>query len=264
MYTLNFSQPFDLSQNLTALFGTISKARGGTGNANSDAPNFLDGAMLVNDAQLALYGGLVKKTDAFDPPREDEVLVYQQYYYNRQERGSWNPGFNTERLPDDLTRYIAFGGAASAPSENKAWYFGGMRSPNWGPIFQRTSNITENPVNASNTLITLDMRDQLNLEWTNTTLPDDIKGRANPELVWVPVGEEGILVAIGGVTYPDWVTSSRLSENAAQSVSCYYYPSLSFFFFCFSPQIRRYACVCAQRFLTPGAERGKRRVHGRH
>ncbi|ROT40770.1 hypothetical protein SODALDRAFT_104787 [Sodiomyces alkalinus F11] len=217
MYTLNFSQPFNLSQNLTALFGTISKARGGAGNANSDAPNYLDGAMLVNDAQLALYGGLVKKTDAFDPPREDEVLVYQQYYYNRQERGSWNPGFNTDRLPEDLTRYIAFGGAASAPSENKAWYFGGLRAPNWGPIFQRTSNITENAVNVSSTLITLDMRDQLDLEWTNTTLPDEIKGRANPEVVWVPVGEEGILVVIGGVTYPDWITTSRVSENAAQS-----------------------------------------------
>ncbi|KAM0492775.1 hypothetical protein ACHAPB_008707 [Verticillium nonalfalfae] len=81
MYTPNFSQPFQSSDNFTALFGTISKARGGVGNTNNDAPNYYDGAMLVNSAQLSLYGGLVKKTDAYQPPRADDALTYQAYQY---------------------------------------------------------------------------------------------------------------------------------------------------------------------------------------
>ncbi|KAH6705879.1 hypothetical protein EV126DRAFT_178982 [Verticillium dahliae] len=216
MYYLNFSRPFRSSDNLTSLFGTISKARGGTGNVNNDAPNYYDGAMLVNDAQLSLYGGLVKKTDAFLPPRADDALTYQVYQYGPV-RDQFEPGFVANTLPSGMTRYVAYGGAVSAPSENMAWYVGGLRAPHWGPIFQRNTNLTENAVNASNTLLTLDMASQTDLLWKNVTLPDGVKGRANPEVVWVPVGERGILVVIGGVTYPDWLTSTRKSENPGRS-----------------------------------------------
>ncbi|EGY20877.1 uncharacterized protein VDAG_02401 [Verticillium dahliae VdLs.17] len=216
MYTLNFSRSFQSSDNLTALFGTISKARGGIGNANNDAPNYYDGAMLVNDAQLSLYGGLVKKTDAFPPPRADDALTYQACQYGPV-RDQFEPGFVSNTLPVGMTRYVAYGGAVSAPSENMAWYFGGLRAPNWGPVFQRNTNLTENALNTSNTLLTLDMATQTGLVWTNNTLPGGVKSRANPEVVWVPVGEQGILVVIGGVTYPDWLTSTRKSENPNRS-----------------------------------------------
>ncbi|PNH39607.1 hypothetical protein VD0002_g10154, partial [Verticillium dahliae] len=119
MYYLNFSRPFRSSDNLTSLFGTISKARGGTGNVNNDAPNYYDGAMLVNDAQLSLYGGLVKKTDAFLPPRADDALTYQVYQYGPV-RDQFEPGFVANTLPSGMTRYVAYGGAVSAPSENMA------------------------------------------------------------------------------------------------------------------------------------------------
>ncbi|KAM0321355.1 hypothetical protein ACHAQA_010157 [Verticillium albo-atrum] len=38
------------------------------------------------------------------------------------------------------------------------WCFGGLRGPRWGEVFQRNANLTENAVNASDTLIILDMR----------------------------------------------------------------------------------------------------------
>lgn len=246
MFTFNFSQPFSTSDNLTALLDPLSKARGGFGsNARGESPNFFDGALLGNDAEVTLFGGLVKKAELDKAPAEDEVLTYQRYQYG-PERGNFRPNFVTNEL-DGVSRYITDGGAASAPSENKAWYFGGLRGPEWGPIFQRSANMSENAANVSHTLITLDMKDQLTPVWTNKTLPESIQGRANPEVVWVPVGEQGILVVIGGVTYPDWVSPTRRSENAAQSVSS-------------SPWVR----MMAGQKLTPTPEGRERQVHAGH
>ncbi|KAM9876022.1 Kelch repeat-containing protein-like protein 3 [Verticillium dahliae] len=135
----------------------------------------------------------------------------------RSRKGSVRTRLRLTSLPAGMTRYVAYGGAVSVPSENIAWYFSGVRAPNWGPVFQRNMNLTENALNTSNTLLTLDMATQTNLVWTNNTFPGGVKCRANPEVVWVPVGEQSILVVIGGVTYPDWLTSTRKSENPNRS-----------------------------------------------
>lgn len=174
--------------------------------------------MLANDHEFFLYGGLLRRTDQYTPPDGNEVLSYQISQYGVP-KGAFKPGFVRGELPEGLTRYITYGGAASAPSENKAWYFGGMRSPTFGPIFYPSSNASINPSNTSHTLITLDMAVQQNEKWSNNTLPDEIKGRADPELVWVPVGEQGILVVLGGVSYPDFSDPNLNSQNEAQSVS---------------------------------------------
>lgn len=194
----------------------MSKARGGQGNSNGAAPNYHDGAMLANDAQFFLYGGAVlRNDDLYDQPDEDEVLSYQAYQYG-PDKPTWQAGFADRTLPKNVTRYVAYGGAASAPSENLAWYFSGLRSPTHGQIL--TNSMTAKATNVSNTLITLDMEDQLRETWTNTTLPSSVEGRANPEVVWVPVGKQGILVVLGGVTYPEWA-GNRKSPDEAASVS---------------------------------------------
>lgn len=217
----NLSIPFDQNTNVTGILldGNLSKARGGKGNSNGASPNYYDGAMLANDAEFFLYGGAVfQLKELYDPPPGDSALEYQIYQYGPT-RDLWKPGFNDRHLPDGVTRYIAYGGAASAPSENKAWYFSGLMAPGRGPMFFNTGlNSTKASV-PSNTLITVDMADQLNDKWTNSTLPDDIKGRANPELVWVPVGEQGILVVLGGVLYPEWAGTGHVSDNPEASVS---------------------------------------------
>ncbi|RYP51994.1 hypothetical protein DL768_002790 [Monosporascus sp. mg162] len=194
---------------------SISKAPNGNA-ANNLAPNYYDGGMLANDHEFFLYGGLLRRTDAYSPPDANEVLSYQVSQYGIQKDG-FQPGFVEKELPEGMTRYVTYGGAVNAPSENKAWYFGGMRAEEWGPIFYPSSNTSINPTNISHTLITLDMAVQQQEVWTNDTLPQEIRGRADPEVVWVPVGEQGILVVLGGVSYPDFATPSGSSENPGQS-----------------------------------------------
>ncbi|KAF2963049.1 hypothetical protein GQX73_g10521 [Xylaria multiplex] len=215
IYTLNFSVPWDSRTNVSRIFNEVSKAPNG-GAANNLAPNYYDGAMLANDSQFFLYGGLVRNTRAYSPPDGDEVLSYQAYDSGIVKPG-FRPGFLNDKLPNDVTRYVTYGGAASAPSENKAWYFGGSRSQSGGPIYQPSFDNSVNPLNHSKRLITLDIGSGQSPEWTNTSLPDSIPSRANPSVVWVPVGEQGILVVLGGVTYPQYATVNQTSSNEAQS-----------------------------------------------
>ena len=173
--------------------------------------------MLANDAEFFLYGGTyTRNAKLFQDPDADEVLEYQAYQYG-PDKPAWEKGFKEPKLDKGVTRYIAYGGAVNAPSENKAWYFSGLASPTRGDIFLNSA--IDRAVNVSNTLIQLDMSEQLSEKWTNKTLPNDIKGRANPEVVWVPVGEQGILVVLGGVVYPQWAQQSQHSANKEASVS---------------------------------------------
>lgn len=218
--TYNLSVPFDAKSNTTGLLlqDTLTKARGGEGNSNE--PDYYDGALLANDAQFFLYGGTILRNDAiYDAPDSDEVLSYQAYQYGAN-KPAWAKGFKNAKLGEDVTPYIAYGGAANAPSENKAWYFSGLTSSTHEVIYFN-SNATTKAVNVSNSLIQVDMKEQLNEKWSNITLPDFIKGRAQAEVVWVPVGEQGILVVLGGVTYPEWAGRSHKSADEAASVSCF-------------------------------------------
>ncbi|KAL8371900.1 hypothetical protein RB595_001619 [Gaeumannomyces hyphopodioides] len=220
MYKLKLGRAFNVTDNITSVLEPLSKAPG-SGAGNNIAPNYYDGALLGNDKAFYLYGGLLTKTDTLTSPDADSVYAYRAYQANPESRAPFAPGFFLNRLPTGMTRYLAYGGAASAPSENKAWYFGGQHSPSWGPIYTPSLNDSENAINASNTLITLDMSDPGGPEkWSNVTLlPDSIKGRANPELVWVPYGAQGLLIAIGGATYPDFDNGKLQSANAAASES---------------------------------------------
>ncbi|KAL7627382.1 hypothetical protein AAE478_001575 [Parahypoxylon ruwenzoriense] len=218
IYTFNFSTPFNASTNVSTLLGnTISKAPDG-GAANNFGPNYIDGALLYNDDEFFLYGGLLRRTSRFDPPAADSVLGYEASQYGT-DTGSFRRGFINNELPGGMTRYVAYGGAANAPSENKAWYFGGYRSESWGPLYEYTGNSSWDASNISDTLITLDMGDQQREVWTNDTLPQGTPSRASPSVVWIPVGPQGILVVLGGVSYPGYGVGTGLGQslNEAQS-----------------------------------------------
>lgn len=204
---------FNMSQNISAVFHESPKV---VGAATNLAPNYFDGALLANDHQFFLYGGLLRQTDVYTDPGANEVMEYQQSSYGVEKQVI--PGYISTDLPDDLTRYLAFGGAANAPSENKAFYFSGLRAPEWGPVYYPGYNDSLTAINVSNTLITLDMSTQNEQKWSNVTLPSEIKGRANPELIWVPVGAQGILVSVGGVVYPEFVNAAHTSDNQTGSV----------------------------------------------
>ncbi|TDZ35534.1 Kelch repeat-containing protein [Colletotrichum spinosum] len=218
MYSFNFSKSFDSTTNMTMLIEVTSKAVGGSGNVNSFSPNMIDGALLHNDAEFFMYGGtLPARTAASEPPAGNKVVLWR-FYDSGPEKPLFRNGSDQRTLDNEITRYIAHGGAANAPSENKAWYFGGMRSSSWGEIYRSDANTSRTANTTSNTLITLDMSEQLFEKFSNATLPDTVKSRANPSVVWVPVGSQGVLVVLGGVTYPEFAHYAiRKSDDRALS-----------------------------------------------
>ncbi|KAJ6169578.1 hypothetical protein N7497_002421 [Penicillium chrysogenum] len=220
IYYLNLTNPFNTKSDFMKLLSNMSVA----GGSASIAPNYVDGTMFANDNEFYLYGlaslisssneGMLSNTGSSDPPPDNQVLSYAAHQYGTY-RSSWAPNWKQEYLPANVTRYITNGGAASAPSENLGFYFSGMRAPDWGDfnLNQLQSNQT------ADTLITLDMSVMSDGKWTNDTLPSYIPTRSNAELVWVPVSESGVLVAIGGVVEPiqffrnDKENSSRTAES---------------------------------------------------
>lgn len=214
----NLSEPFSTSSNITSLLlkYAFSKNRGALSSVDQ-TPNYYDGGMLANYDSFFLYGGAPFLINFDDAPAGNDVLGYEAY---AQEPGQsiFSPGFEDAKLPTGMNDYMAFGAAVSVPSENLGWYFPGMVSPSHGPIYFNEGNFTTNSADdISNNFVALDMSEQFHQTWTNTTLPPHIQGRANPEVVWVPVGEQGILVVLGGVTFPQWVTADQTSSDPSAS-----------------------------------------------
>lgn len=217
--TFNLSSPINKDTNTSKILVDDIKTKPG---GDGQMPFFVDGAMLYNDAEAFLYGGSVFAFDeAYEPPAADRVYVYQAYDVG-PDKPSWKQGFYSRKTGDEVNRYVTYGGAASAPSENKAWYFSGLTSPTKGEINTvPNANNSNFAQDVSNRLITVDMGTQNSEKWSNTTIGEDVEGRANPEMVWVPVGREGILVVLGGVTYPHWAgtENSQQSDDPEASVS---------------------------------------------
>ncbi|KAH6610556.1 hypothetical protein Trco_000576 [Trichoderma cornu-damae] len=219
--TYNLSYVFTPDTNVTGLLlqDSLSKALGGPGQDNGNTPNYVDGALLANDDQFFFYGGLPLGNSAqYAAPTKDNLLAYEAYSYGA-DKPLFNPGFHTfDNLPTNVSQFVTYGGAANAPSENLAWYFSGMSSQSGGSIFSNFNDTTR-PSNISNFLITVNMTAQGYQTWSNKTLPSTVKGRASPELVWVPVGAKGVLVALGGVVFPEYANATHVSQNAKASES---------------------------------------------
>lgn len=126
------------------------------------------------------------------------MWAYEAYQYGA-EKAHWEPGPELYSTGDEVTRYITNGAGVSAPSENLGFYFSGMHAKNYSEIRsaqQYQANET------SDRLITVDMSDWRQPKFANDSI-EGATGRANAELVWLPVSEAGVLVAIGGVPNPE-------------------------------------------------------------
>ncbi|KAN0087300.1 hypothetical protein V8E54_000988 [Elaphomyces granulatus] len=206
VYNLSLTMPFDQTTNLTSLFKPMLKPT---------TSNFIDGAMFVSDEKLILYGGLDRLADnGQGPPAANLILEYEQHHglKNNINGLPW-PSFIQTSLPDGLTRYVTSGGAVSIPSENFRFYFSGVRGQNWGVITDdgQSANVT------ANTLITVGVNVPTvsHETWSNETLSESVPGRINAELVWIPVSQLGVLIAIGGVLYSDALTRVNLTATQA-------------------------------------------------
>lgn len=217
VYTLNFSTPFKTSDNFSEVLSNITAV---VGASNNIAPVYLDGALFANDGEFLSYGGLLRGSVAFSPPDSDESLGYERYAYGGEDR-KFSPGFVQKTISKGTSRYVAYGGGVSVPSENKGYYFSGMQAKGRGPLYIAHANDTTDPTVYSRKLISVDMSVQLLETWKNESIIDEVPSRANPEVVWVPVGKNGILVVIGGAVNPVYANSSFALTDAqkAESVS---------------------------------------------
>ena len=213
MYMINFTQPFDTTHNVTEYLRTLNKTAGAP---NNRAPSYLDGAILANDHELYLYGGLLRDTDNLQPPPANTVLGYERDQYGPH-RDAWEPGFVEGRLPDNLTRFVTAGAAVSVPAENQAFYFSGLRRPD-GADIRVDGHSQYNATAVANSLVVVDLSSMHQERWTNLTLPSAVSGRAGAELVWIPVADQGLLLVIGGVIYPDWAFESLTTTMKNESV----------------------------------------------
>ena len=151
-------------------------------------------------------------------PRSDEsastILNYRLFPADGQTIFKTGPETKVELT--GVTNYVTSGGFASSASENKGWFFGGMRAASWGPLAQsaRTDGSDARAItNLSDAFITADIHLPGAASWTNTSLPDTVRSRVNPELVWVPVSKQGILLAIGGVAHHFKYNNFALSKE---------------------------------------------------
>ncbi len=94
--------------------------------------------------------------------------------------------------------YIANGAGVNVPSESLGFYFGGYEPDYAGPII-----FDQGTISPQESFIQVDMSDPAKAVWSTLSWPPsdlDVQPRANPELVWLPVSSQGVLVVIGGVT----------------------------------------------------------------
>lgn len=225
IYTLNFSTPYTTSTNFSTVLTPLPATAGAS---NNIAPLYYDGALLANDAEFLSYGGLLRGSTAFSDPPADASLAYERYNLGSKDR-RFEPGFVQKTISEGVTRYVGFGGGVSVPSENMGYYFGGMKAKGGGEVYIPRLNLTTDPTVFSSDLIKLDLSMQLEEVWTKETIPPNVPDRASPEVVWVPVGEKGVLVVVGGVVNPVFADGSLTLTDAqkAESVSFFFNPSCS-------------------------------------
>jgi hypothetical protein len=170
--------------------------------------------MFANDDEYITYGGLLANTGAYSLPDSQTIEGYEAFWYGPAGK-SFIPGFIGKTLPSGVTRYVTAGGGVSVPSENAGFYFSGLRSASSGAIYYPSGNESTNADVVSNTLISVNMTIQRGETWANQTLPTSVPGRANPEIVWIPVSKQGVLIAIGGSVDPEFAYASQ-SLNDSQ------------------------------------------------
>jgi hypothetical protein len=99
---------------------------------------------------------------------------------------------------------LTAGAGVNAPSESRGFYFGGLKRPDNQAvgIDDGIDNLT-----LSDGLVIVDTTEQTVSHWTIPALGAGIQSRAEATLSWIPAGEQGMLVAVGGVLNPSDIFS---------------------------------------------------------
>jgi hypothetical protein len=205
---LNLTIGFNLVDNLTEL---LTPLLSGTPLLDS----FYSGYMFADYYQFYTYGGL-PSPEVFTLLPEDYVFRYV-LFENSPGVVTLELGPIDTKLPSNINRYITDGAGVSIPSEDLGFYFGGMTNSD---KVNYDGGTAQKP---SDTLVKVNMS-TAEPTWSHTELPASILSRADAQLVWIPVSESGLLIALGGVINPESLffealNSSQVSDSEAISPS---------------------------------------------
>lgn len=165
--------------------------------ANTALPSINNGSGLPTKRPGPMDTSIVQGT-LYQPPSG-------AFDANDTNVGPWNPSENgvAGQSLANVSSYVTNGAWTSAPSENRAWWLGGMEALNKGPIRSTPStNKTDAANTTSRRFIQADLRNPGNAILTDLDLPDTVQTSAEGALIWLPYGRRGILLAFGGVSHP--------------------------------------------------------------
>lgn len=128
---------------------------------------------------------------------------------------NWTPDFDTHYLPPPPTsKNVTHGAGVSIPSEHLGFYFSGMQTQSGGFLvaygLDQASHTLDN-------MLKVDMKTIHDATWTNISLPEHVSGRGSASLLWLPVSDQGLLLAIGGVKNPVDVFSGYYSNASLET-----------------------------------------------
>ncbi|KAL6356259.1 hypothetical protein LRP88_09852 [Fusarium phalaenopsidis] len=174
----NFSNPYFIYHDLSAVASSGMPQPYANLSKNSTIPDVSGGIFWPDDVNkyIYLFGG-----EFYDETPWDFDL-YQYDIINNLWQNLGSPRDN------DIVG-LSYGAGVSIPSRGEAYYYGGWMNnatvPDWGDA----------PEVPTSYLLRYEMDSE---RWTNSTGPDDI-GRAEGVMVYVPVGDGGMLVYFGGI-----------------------------------------------------------------
>jgi hypothetical protein len=206
MYYLNYTVPFQLTDNLTTLFTNMPQ---GPLVKNS----YYSGYMFADDFELWTYGGLPNPPDeqGGNPPLSGYIYGYEFFEDGQSiDKFVLGPAGSGITLTPPVTRYLTNGAGVSIPGEKLGFYFSGMTNSDNTSYDVPGAGTAQTP---SPTLLQVDMTNQEAPYWNSSSFPDDITARADAGLVWVPIGAKGSLIVIGGVVNPEELFEDALNQT---------------------------------------------------
>ncbi|KAF8426068.1 hypothetical protein EV426DRAFT_710543 [Tirmania nivea] len=213
---IDLNKPFDFSTQTPAeklqFLTPVDSAQG--------RQALLFGALLGDDWSWLQYGGMRggAATDGSSRSEtESERFDFRKDPNNPTQAwlGDYRFGSSLTLPKDSVTNYVYAGAVARSPGDRKSWWFSGSRAKNWTEVIygRTTAELTVGAL--SNYLITADFSSQQVPAFTNTSIDSSIAPRAGASMVFLPVGDKGILVVLGGVSVfdPVWMVGFGVRDK---------------------------------------------------
>lgn len=211
LYYIDLHVPFNASNNFNAstVLQTLEKP------GIDVTPRTSFGHLLANDYGMYSVGGALDYTDSFEPPATDWAVAYDAFEHPPAGVANLEK-WHSISLGDEMTRSVVQGAYASAPSEGKAWIFGGSTNRR-GLDIQLQKPVNNTGDTTHDRLIIADLTVRGEETFRNESLPNHVIARSQAEMVWLPTGGEGALVVIGG-TSMTYNQSSGLEKFSQSTV----------------------------------------------